>query len=106
MDNGHVMRAFFKNSIPNNWPILVNGPNELWGYYQVKYQHTFRHFVSLVHDFQLVLQKTKILRHFKGIYVWDWDMNLGCKELDTLSHHVFVVYVLTAPYARRICVLT
>ena len=31
MDNGHVMRVFFKN-IPNNWPILVNGPNELWGY--------------------------------------------------------------------------
>ena len=27
------------------------------------------------------VQKTKILRYFKGIYIWDWDMNLGCKEL-------------------------
>ena len=24
MDNGHVMRAFFKN-IPNNWPIWADG---------------------------------------------------------------------------------
>ena len=25
MDNGHVMTAFFEN-IPNNWPILADGP--------------------------------------------------------------------------------
>ena len=28
MDNGHVMRAFFKN-IPNNWPIWADGQNKL-----------------------------------------------------------------------------
>ena len=30
MDNGHVIRAFFKN-IPNNWPIRAYGPNKFWG---------------------------------------------------------------------------
>ena len=40
MDNRHVMRTFFKK-IPNNWPILVNGPNKLWGnntlfFYQIE----------------------------------------------------------------------
>ena len=29
MDNGHVIRAFFKN-ITNNWPIWADGSNELW----------------------------------------------------------------------------
>ena len=24
----------------------------------------------------------RFLRHLKGIFIWDWDMNLGCKELD------------------------
>ena len=30
MDNGHVIRALFKN-IPNYWPIWADGPNNLWG---------------------------------------------------------------------------
>jgi hypothetical protein len=29
MDNGHVMRAIFKNT-SNSWPILADGPNKLW----------------------------------------------------------------------------
>ena len=29
----------------------------------------------------LFLQRTKPLRHFKGICIWDWDMNLGCKKI-------------------------
>ena len=29
MNNGHVMRAFFKNII-NNWSIWAFGPNKLW----------------------------------------------------------------------------
>ena len=34
MDNGHVMRFFFKN-ILNNWPIWADGPNKLWGIWGV-----------------------------------------------------------------------
>ena len=30
MDNGHMIRAFFKN-IPNVWPIWADGSNKLWG---------------------------------------------------------------------------
>ena len=30
----------------------------------------------------LFLKKnTKLSRHFKGKSIWDWNMNLGCKEL-------------------------
>ena len=38
VDNGHVMRAFFKN-IPNNWLIWADEPNKLegiWGIFPVK----------------------------------------------------------------------
>jgi hypothetical protein len=31
MDNGHVIRTFFKN-IPNNWRLIwADGSNKLWG---------------------------------------------------------------------------
>ena len=52
MDNGHVKRAFFKN-IPNNWPIWAGELNKLLGIwvFQLNYQQTFYHCVSLVHDF-------------------------------------------------------
>ena len=55
MDNGHVMRAIFKN-IPNNWPTWADVMNELWysfGYFQLKYQHTFCHCPSLVYGFPI-----------------------------------------------------
>ena len=29
----------------------------------------------------IIFTKTKNLRHFKGIFICGWDMNLGCKEL-------------------------
>ena len=56
MDNGHVMRTFFKK-FPNNWPIWADGLNNLmgtWGYFQLKFQHTFCHCVSLVHYFAFI----------------------------------------------------
>ena len=38
----------------------------------------------------LFLQETKLLRHFKGKSIRDWDINLGYKEL-RFSNHVSVV---------------
>ena len=71
-DNGHLMRAFFKN-IPKNelWGI--------WGTSSSSYQAPFCHWVSLVHEFPLINQyfykKRKILRHFKVISI----LGLGYK---------------------------
>ena len=50
MNNGHLMRAFFKN-IPNNLPIWADGPKRLlaiWGTSNWSIcQHTFCHYVYL-----------------------------------------------------------
>ena len=45
MDNGHVMRAFFKN-IPNNWPIWADGPNDS-GVFGVLSGELLAHILSL-----------------------------------------------------------
>jgi hypothetical protein len=37
----------------------------------------------------LIYKKLSFLRHFRGKIIWDWNMNLGCKELG--RHSVFVV---------------
>ena len=34
VDNGHVMRTFFKN-IPKNWLIWSDGPNKLWNIWDI-----------------------------------------------------------------------
>ena len=91
MDNGHVKRAFYKN-ITNNWLIwAVVGPKKLWGIWGI-YSWTFRtYFVTLCVPspwFSTVLQKTKFLRHFNGIYIWDRDLNLSCKELGVYPSYV------------------
>ena len=39
------------------------------------------HILSLCVTRPLFLKKNKLSRHFKGKSIWDWDMNLGCKEL-------------------------
>ena len=87
MDNGHVMTIFSKIigkfgqmgrincrvfPIENSAHILVLCvPSPWFSIYQ-----------------PLFLWKTKLWRHFKGKFIWVWDMNLGCKEF---SHHVSVV---------------
>ena len=70
--------GFFFENLPNNWSIWADGLNNLmgtWGYFQLKFQHTFCHCVSLVHDFPLFhhffLKNTK---DFKTS-IWDWDIN-------------------------------
>ena len=33
----------------------------------------------------IVSTKNRILRHSKGKSIWDWDMNLGCREFEIYS---------------------
>ena len=44
---------------------------------------------------------TKLLRHFKGICVWDWDMNLDCKQIGVLRKDTKHIIGLNAFYSAK-----
>ena len=77
MDNVHVKRVFFSkiSQIIGQFRqigrmhcgVFVVLPVELSAY-------------ILSNNQPLFLQETNFFRHFNGIFIWDWDMNLGCKE--------------------------
>ena len=77
MDNGRVIRAFFKIS-QIFWPIGQRVEQNCW-LFGVLWDVISAKKIIIVKLF--ILQKTKLLRYLKGMYIWDWDMILGHKEL-------------------------
>ena len=85
MDKGHEIRAFSKN-IPNNWQMgRIN--YGVFGVFSFELSAQFCHFVSLVHDFQLINHDFYKNLSFQGIfkkYIFGFGMymSFGCKELE------------------------
>ena len=83
-------QSFFQKQ----WPIWADGLNKLqciWFISSLGISLKCCHSVSLVHDVPLInnyVYKVSIdLQHFKGTFICDWDMSLGCKRI---SHHASV----------------
>ena len=82
MDNEHVMRAFtIIPQIMGRFGHIGQINCGVFGVFPVELLSLCVHSPWFFINKPLLLQKHKLLRHFKGKSIWDWNMNLGCKEL-------------------------